>query len=153
MRCTLTANDTTLGSGVSVPSTYTEPVCAGVELVLLGALPLPELQPATHAATPIIKNTRSPSGKTTAPMARARYQCSIPSRNSGFKPAPSNPDARPGGFRIAVALGMVLSIRSSDYAGYRPAHSKGHDVLIGFLPVHLAEARAGNSCVRQRRSS
>src|SRR5271154_1581783 len=60
MLCTLTANDTTLGSGASVPSTYTEPVCAGVELVLLGALPLPELQPATNAATPIIKNTRSP---------------------------------------------------------------------------------------------
>src|ERR1700684_201193 len=61
MLCTLTGKDTTLGSGASVPSTYTEPLCAcGVELELLGALPLPELQPATHTATPIIKNTRSP---------------------------------------------------------------------------------------------
>src|SRR5271168_4784135 len=60
MLCTLTAKDTTLGSGASVPSRYTEPLCAGVEVELLGALPLPELQPATHAATPIIKITRSP---------------------------------------------------------------------------------------------
>src|ERR1700735_869990 len=60
MLCKLTAKDTTLGSGASVPSTYTDPLCAGVELELLGALPLPELQPATHAATATIKNTRSP---------------------------------------------------------------------------------------------
>src|SRR5580658_8643926 len=60
MLCKLTAKDTTLGSGASVPSTYTEPLCAGVGVELPGALPLPELQPATHAATPIIRNTRSP---------------------------------------------------------------------------------------------
>src|ERR1700722_355699 len=60
MLWTLTAKDTTLGSGASVPSTYTEPLCAGVEPELLGGLPLPALQPATHAATPIIKNIRSP---------------------------------------------------------------------------------------------
>src|ERR1700691_948566 len=59
MLCKLTAKDTTPGSGASVPSTYTEPLCAGVGVELPGALPLPELQPAADAATATIKNTRS----------------------------------------------------------------------------------------------
>jgi hypothetical protein len=63
MLCTLTAKETTLGRGASVPSTYTEAVCAGVDVELpppLGALPLPELQPATHAITAVDKSTRMP---------------------------------------------------------------------------------------------
>jgi hypothetical protein len=59
MLCTLTAKETTLGRGASVPSTYTDPVCAGVELPLpLGALPLPELQPAIQAITAVHKKPR-----------------------------------------------------------------------------------------------
>jgi hypothetical protein len=59
--CTLTEKETTLGRGASVPRTYTEPVCSGVvpELVL-GALPLPALQPAIHAVAAMVKNTRNP---------------------------------------------------------------------------------------------
>src|SRR5580658_3739934 len=63
MLCTLTAKETTFGRGASVPSTYTEPVCAGVDVELPlppGALRLPELQPATHAITAVDKNTRMP---------------------------------------------------------------------------------------------
>jgi hypothetical protein len=61
MLCTLTAKETTLGRGASVPSTYTDPVCAGVDVELPlppGALPLPELQPAIQATTAVHKKPR-----------------------------------------------------------------------------------------------
>jgi hypothetical protein len=61
MLCKLTEKETTLGRGASVPSKYTEPVCAeGVEPLLLGALPFPVLQATKHDVIAIAKNTRIP---------------------------------------------------------------------------------------------
>ena len=63
MLCKLTEKETTLGRGASVPSTYTEPVCAdGVEPepLVFGALPFPVLQATKHAVMAIAKNTRIP---------------------------------------------------------------------------------------------
>src|SRR5271165_6573317 len=61
MLCTLTGKETTLGRGASVPRTYTEPLCAEfVPVLWLGALPLPALQPTTHAVATVLTNTRNP---------------------------------------------------------------------------------------------